>query len=89
MHINQIKIKVDEYGILTFDEPDFSKLEKFSPIISYLITVNGIQIESTTNSVSILSMLVDGNNIIDVKTKALLATYSENVEETIQYEKPP
>ena len=82
-------IKVDEYGILTFDEPDFSKLEKFSPIISYLITVNGIQIESTTNSVSILSMLVDGNNIIDIKTKALLTTYSENVEEVVEYEKPP
>lgn len=82
-------IKVDEYGLLTFDEPDFSKLEKFNPIISYLITVNGTQIESTTNSVSILSMLVDGDNIIDVKTKAILTTYSENVEEVIQYEKPP
>lgn len=82
-------IKVDEYGILTFDEPDFSKLEKFSPIISYLITVNGTQIESTINSVSILSMLVDGNNIIDIKTKALLTTYSENVEKVVEYEKPP
>ena len=81
-------IKVDEYGLLTFDEPDFSKLEKFNPIISYLITVNGTQFESTTNSISILSMLVDGDNVIDVKTKALLTTYSENVEEVVEFSVP-
>ena len=82
-------IKVDEYGLLTFDEPDISKLEKFSPVLSYIITVNGTEIQSTTNSISILSRLVEGDNIIDIKVKALLTTYSENVEEVVQYEKPP
>lgn len=82
-------IKVDEYGLLTFDEPDISKLEKFSPVLSYIITVNGTEIQSTTNSLSILNILVDGDNIIDVKVKALLTTYSENVEEVVEYEKPP
>ena len=65
-------LNVNEWGDLTFVEPDYSKLAEYDPTISYIVNVNGNSFETLYNDVNVLRLLVEGENTVSVMVKALL-----------------
>ena len=67
-------LAVDENYILTFTEPDVSNFVEQGATISYLVSVNNVTFESSTNSVSIIGYLKHGVNSVSVVTKITLTS---------------
>lgn len=83
-----LNIVVSEFGVLTFDEPDYTALAEYDPTISYLVNVNGNEFETLANTYDIFNYLVEGENSISVKVKALLRQVGDNKETVIEYSIP-
>ena len=81
-------LNVDEWGDLTFDIPDYSKLAKYDPTISYIVDVNGTSFETTYNDVNVLRLLVEGENTVGVTVKAVLKDFSSDTSENIMFSIP-
>ena len=63
---------ISESGVASWNEPDISSLKEYNPIISYIVNVNGTEVEVDFTKVNISSLLSSGLNNISVKTKAIL-----------------
>ena len=63
---------ISESGVASWDEPDISSLAEYNPIISYIVNVNGTEVEVDFTKINISSLLSSGSNNINVKTKAIL-----------------
>ena len=63
---------ISESGVASWNEPDISSLGEYNPIISYIVNVNGTEVEVDFTKVNISSLLSSGLNNINVKTKAIL-----------------
>lgn len=81
-------LNVNEWGDLTFDEPDYSKLAEYNPTISYIVDVNGTSFETTYNDVNLLHLLVEGENTVGVTVKAVLKDFSGDTSEVIMFSIP-
>lgn len=63
---------VSEIGVASWDEPDISSLSEYNPIISYIVNVNGTEVEVDFTKINISSLLLSGSNTVNVKVKAIL-----------------
>ena len=63
---------ISEIGVASWNGPDISSLKEYNPIISYIVNVNGTEVEVDFTKVNISSLLSSGLNNINVKTKAIL-----------------
>lgn len=82
-------IAVDEYGYLTFTAGDYTYLQQYDPIISYIVTINNTAtFETTATTYNIFAYLVEGNNTISITTKAILTMNSDPRTKTIEYSAP-
>ena len=81
-------LNVDEWGDLTFVEPDYSKLAEYNPTISYIVDVNGASFETPYNNVNLLHLLVEGENTVGVTVKAVLKDFSSDTSENIMFSIP-
>ena len=81
-------LNVSDKGIATWTAPDITSLAAYSPVVSYLVSVNGNEaIETSDTTLSLKSVLQDGSNTVSVVVKALL-TNNEDTSITIQYSQP-
>ena len=75
---------ISEIGVASWDEPDISSLSEYNPIISYIVNVNGTELETYFPKLNISSLLLSGSNTVNVKVKAILNKNSNVNNESIE-----
>lgn len=87
INLNQpvTNLTLDKYGVLTFDGPDATDLAEYEPTFSYVVNVNGIEVETTKKKVNIYKLLTEGKNNISVIVRANLKQNENIKEELIEY----
>ena len=72
-------------GIISWNEPNIEELEQYNPSISYLVSVNSTELETTETSLNVADYLIEGSNTISVIVKATFN--SDSVNEVVEYSK--
>lgn len=78
----------DSEGNVSWTAPNFDSLAEYNPTISYIVNVNGNEVETTTTNVNIANYLVEGTNVISVKVKAIINHYGNVENVSVEYSKP-
>ena len=82
-------IVLNENGTISFDAPNITDLEEYSPVISYIVNVNGRTFTTTENTnINVFNYLVDGTNSISVTVKAVLTMSSDAKTTSASYSRP-
>lgn len=72
-------------GVVSWTAPDITDLAEYTPTISYIVNINGNELETSNTSCYIDSYYIDGTNIISVKVKLLLKKYSDTTNTIVEY----
>ena len=83
-------LAVNEDGIASWDEPDFTELEGFDYTYIYIVKVNGKEIETTNTNIDLMKNLIEGTNVISVVVKVTVTTIrnGKEINETIEFSMP-
>lgn len=82
-------IVLNENGTISFDAPNIEELEEYSPIISYIVNVNGNELVTSENTnVNVFSYLLNGTNSISVIVKAILTMSGDAKTASASYSMP-
>ena len=81
-------LQVSDKGVASWEAPVLSLPSGYQYSLSYLIKLNGEEVETSETSKDITAYLVEGENIVSVVVKATLITNSDETSLTYEYSAP-